>query len=248
MPVGPFSALLKDAQHKSQAFSGLAHMYAKDYETWLALHAQFAADLSAAQAALLESNLDPTGLNDAVAQSLDYSQIDPVQPHLSALQARDAISRVMPDDVRNHWRERLTSLDYLDNQPPATPRGILDISAERLNGSDIDSYLVSKRQEQDAFRHDAITAWDEGNAWGAIEGTYGADLAGFEAWLVQRSRLIGDDNLVQTELLWTLACAALEQITDMPEDYDSAVAMVRSRLAWAVGPLESASLASVLDG
>lgn len=241
------TALLTDAQHKAKAFSGLAHSYAKDYETWLALHAQFAADLAAAQAALLEGGLDPAGLQDVVTQSLELSQIDPVQPHLSALQARDAIARVMPDEVRNNWRERLASLDYLDNQPPATPQGIIAIAAERLNGADIDTYLVSKRQEQDEYRHQAISAWDEGNAWGAIEGTYGADLAGFEAWLVQRSRMIGDDHLVQTELLWTLACAALEQISDMPEDYDAAVATVRSRLAWAVGPAESASLAGALD-
>lgn len=245
--VATLAAMLADANHKSAAYAGLAQSYAREYETWLALHSQFAADLSAARAALLEGGLSPQGLEETVAQSLALSQIDPSQPHLSALQARDAVARVLPDENKPMWRSRLASLDYLSSLPPANPQGLLNITAERLNGADIESYLVGKRQEQEASREAAIESWDAGDSWGAIEGTYAADLACFEGWLVQRSRTIGDDNLVQAELIWTLACAALEQINDMPEDYDAAVAMVRSRLAWAVGPDESAALAYALD-
>lgn len=242
------AALLADSTHKSAAYAGLAKNYAKAHETWLALHCQFASDLAAAQGALIETGLDATAFADSVAASLNFSQIDPSQPHLSALQARDAISRVLPEDRRGAWRDRLFhNLAYLDSLPPASPRGIEKISEDRLKGMSIDEYLAQKRQEQDDFRNKAIEAWDNGDSWGSIEGTYGADLAGFEAWLVERSRSIGDTYLLQAELIWTLACAALEQIPQMPEDYDSAVAMVRSRLAWAVGPQESASLAAALD-
>lgn len=242
------TAILKDADHKAAAYAGLAKTYASDYETWLALHAQFAADVAAARAALAVAGLSPEGLEDAIAQSLNLSQIDPSQPHLSALQSRDAIARVIPEAQKSEWRARLSNLDYLSSLPPANPQGLNTITDERLMGADIDAFLLTKRKEQAEFRDQAILAWDGGDGWGAIEGTYAADLAGFEAWLVQRSRAIGDISLVQAELLWTLACAALEQITDMPDDYDAAIAVIRSRLAWAVGPEESPALVYALDG
>lgn len=245
--MATLDTLIKDAHHKNAAFSGMARNYAQEHETWLALHAQFAADLSAARGTLLVAGLDPHGLSDAVRASLGLSQVDPAQPHLSALQARDAISRVLPSDVATRWRSELSHLDHFEGQPAADPTGISNITLERLNGQEIHAFLVGKRQEQEECRHQAVEAWDAGDVWGAIEGTYGADLACFEAWLVRRSMLIGDDALLQAELLWTLACAALEKIPAIPEDYDAAVATVRSRLSWAVGPQEAPSLAHALD-
>jgi hypothetical protein len=245
--VATVDTFIKDAHHKNAAYSGMAHAYAAKHETWLALHAQFAADLAAAQGALLSDGLDPHGLSEVVRSSLDASQMDPAQPYLSALQARDSISRVLPHDTVGQWRVMLAHLGHFENQPPASPDGIATLTRERLDGQDAQSFLVNKRQEQEECRVQAVEAWDAGDVWGAIEGTYGADLACFEAWLVRRSLLIGDDSLIHAELMWTLACAALEKIPAIPEDYDAAVALVRSRLSWTVGPQEAPSLARALD-
>lgn len=241
-------ALLADAQQKNAALSGLAHSYARQDESWLALHAQCAADLAAMRATLYAGGAQDTEEVDTrISQSLVFTIVDAAEPKEAAQKSRDVIASHLKEDQRIYWQNALHPIDYLARVPAASLQGIRAINAERFPNGDVDEFLRTRRAEQHDRRVEAVAAWDEGNVWGAIDGTYAADLAGFEAWLVQRSRTIKDTEYVQTELLWTLACAALERIPAMPEDYDAAVGLVRSRLAWSVGPLEVQSLAYALD-
>lgn len=136
------------------------------------------------------------------------------------------------------WVDRVTPLGYLhDHDGPVLPAQGDAIRLRRL-GDDIDALACAarRRTEQVEASRQANEALAAGDEWAAFEHMYAADLAAFEAWLLTRSALANDMYLADTELLWTLGVAAIEQISEFPTRFVPAVTMVRSRLAWTVGP------------
>jgi hypothetical protein len=65
-----------------------------------------------------------------------------------------------------------------------------------------------------------------------------ADLASFEAYLVEAATAVGDDSLATVDLRWDIAMSAVAGITDAPEALLDAVHQVRDVLLAAVGPAE----------
>ena len=243
--------LVADAQHKEMAYRGLAKFYALSEETWLALHSQIKADLAAATLVLKE---DPTLVghdnHSALAQRLrDEAPLlsgregDAVEYLISF---RNLFEHLIPEDTRNSWRSRLANIDFMESLPAASVDRVKEMKAARLRGLEAETLVENLYSEADARMEQASGLLSSDNVWDAIVAAYESDLAAFEGWLISRSLLVGDENLVQVEMRWTLAVQALADLPTLPNDFTEATALVRSRLAWVVGPTDARDLSKNL--
>lgn len=237
------------AAQRHASYAGLAQAYAAQQEGWLALHAQAAADLAGAEAAVLRAGADDARLqafrndaHDALAAA-DAPLDDPVR---AAQAFRDAIGSALTHAEAEPWQASLASLDALAEAGPVTEDDGPRVRAARLETMDAGEYVAAWQAAQAQHASDAAAASAAGDPRTAIEASRLADLAGFEAWLICRSAALGDDDLTQCQLLWTLALAAIEAAGELPEDREQAEFVIRSRIAWAVGADEASSLAAAL--
>jgi hypothetical protein len=231
-----------DAAHKERAYSGLARHYGIEIkDSWLALHAQITADLAAGViiGATVFYDLDDEGFS-TLAKTLDVTldgKKGDAGRTLKALR-KDIMSR-LPLEFAEPWVNRLAPLDYLENLPAANPSYIQDCTKLRLAEYNTNDFIQYRYDEADELMDQASENFKIGQEWKAIESAYSSDLSAFEAWLVSKSVLMGDQDLVQTEMRWTLATRALDDIKELPSTFDKALFTVRKRLAWAVGPREA---------
>lgn len=243
--------LVTHAQQKQQAYNGLARIYSHADDTWIAVHAQIAGDLAGADALLYSHGMNVETVQNFhrdVSFVLSGALFKSYFPMNVIEESRRAIARCLPAEVnRASWEEGLQILHFMDLNPVAEHTQMEAVRERRLGDKSPEEYVVERRMEQASKIDEANHAWTDKNAWAAAEAAYSADLAGFEAWLVQRSIALGDTDLVQCELLWGLGCAALEQLESLPSDPLAAIYIIRSRLAWAAGPSEVVGLAGALD-
>lgn len=238
-----------DAQHKERAYRGLALHYALTVgDAWLALHAQVAADLAAATVVGCENPtlVGPDGV-PALAGALQDASVhldgEPGDAEHALAAVRNVIEHALPESSRGAWRARLADIAFLSALPPATPDLVQDMNDDRTQGMDVDDYIQMRYDEADEHMDRAGALRRDGQEWEAIQATYASDLCAFEAWLLARSVNVGDEDCVQAEMRWALAVAALEALTSLPTDVDEASFLVRSRLAWAVGPHDARDFA-----
>jgi hypothetical protein len=237
--------MIVNAQQRHRSYSGLAHAYATHHDGWMATHAQLASDVLAAEIVLLENRGMPEvyQFRDTLTEALQVRSIPLARASDVAEQARGPVGRALPRDLEPIWKDRLNPLDFLYPAGVLFPAQSTSVREERLGSLNEAAFVLSKREEQSASMTTAMDCTDAGDEWGAVEAVYTADLAAFESWLVQRSVTRGDANLIQTELLWALGLAAVQQIAQYPTAPAAAAFMTRSRLAWAVGFEEVRSLA-----
>jgi hypothetical protein len=249
--------IVADAKAKAQAYEGLAERYLRAGETFLALHAQIAADV--ARAVSLGTN-DPMGfargrdghsvLERAIARTsaLPWNRL-PVDanPQDTLEWLRRFISLRLPLGTVRKWRKSLAPADRFAFAAPVDPQLATNFATLRVGQRDPYQWVNAKFRAADLYADRARALLDYGSQRQALRAWFASDLAAFEAWLVSRSLAAGDKLLVQTELRWQLAMAAIEQISSLPEGYEQARTSVRSRLAWAVGPEAAEDLANHLN-
>lgn len=240
-----------DAQHKERAYRGLAKHYAQlphgaaSGDGWLAVHAQLAADLAAAVVvgAPNPTRVGPDGRSALAVTLLDNADLlERATARTVVTDLRNRIEHGLDEAYRSAWRARLASPAYLPEETPTADLAQM-LRDQRLGGMSPAMFADAQFAHADQQMAAARDLLARGKTWPAVEAGYAADLAAFEGWLVARSAAAGDDDLVMTELRWTLAVAALETLEGLPEDLEPASNIVRSRLAWAVGPSDAYDLA-----
>lgn len=235
--------LLIDSMQKKKAFQGLAHTYAREGNSWMAIHSQFISDLFAVEHLLLEQGASTDDFRGVILSAITSNVIDVENARVAVENYRKILRGSLPEEIAQQWETGIAKLDYLN-----TIIGMVDSApariakAGRVGEMSVQDYALGRRREQGEYLANANAMYEAGDMWEAINNMYNADLSGFEAWLVQRSIVLGDEDLVFCDLLWALAVAALEQLTSLPEDPAQAVFIVRSRLAWVVGPREAKDL------
>lgn len=238
-----------DAVHKHQAYTGLAHHYAKTDNVWLALHAQTIADLAAVELVLLDVGAPSETVMAAIQGSLadQGDQIDQASEASAALNLiRDCIAANLPDDLVAPWLDRISESDYLAGSKVAAEQTEQLVLA-RFGGEEASAFIANRYAE--ASRESARIAelHDANESWEAVLAGYTSDLAVFEAWIFERSLRINDLTFAQAEMRWALAVAALEAVTELPDDVENSRFLVRSRLAWTLGPQDAAAFARVVS-
>jgi hypothetical protein len=238
-----------NAEQKAHAFHGLAKSYLKSDEVFLALHAEIASEIASLDKILYNHYEDAYVMDLKKEISYAISDIDFDSNNVEAiiLNVRETIVDHLNFEVREEWNTLLPDVSFFgDSILVEVEEKLRELSESRLENNSVDKFVEYKRSCQAENLEKANNCYDSQEYWNAIECCYNADLDGFEAWLVQRSLTLGDDSLVQCELLWALACATLEQMGSLPEEPVSALNLERSRLAWVAGPEEALSLSEVL--
>ena len=239
-----------DARHKEQAYNGLARHYVESGDAWFALHAQNVADVCVAVALLSENGFEPFHFLESLADGI-AADIDGPTPPVTAVQvldrARTLIAHALPFEVVDQWSDAVTDLPGLELLPRANPAAAALLTQSRLGESGtVEHFIEAKHSIAHAGYIEATEYLQRGDHENAVAVTYIADLAAFEAWVFSRSIEVGDLSFVQAEMRWSLAVAALAGVGELPLDAEDAVALLRSRLAWALGPREAKGFAMTL--
>jgi len=231
-----------DAEHKEKSYRGLAHHYAKNGNTWMAVHAQATADVAALTVALNQR----FNFVDAAAALSDggvKTAGDSSDAKHAVEQFRIFLAERLTEEQRAAWRARLAPLAYLEGLPAISPDWLRETVSARFDELDPADFVSTKMADAVSHMSKATVLLSEGREWEAIEACYESDLNVFEGWLINRSIFVKDTEFVQTEMRWALAVAVLESLSSLPTDFSEAAAVVRSRLVWVVGPNDAEDLA-----
>lgn len=231
--------VMRDAQMKADSFAGLSRRYAASGHSWLALHAQVAADLAAADFAAARTQ--DTAWDRAQVAAEIAALIDETKDSRDvAFDVRAILANALGDAAYDVWGGLVGNLDHLEGFGPADLDAHMDALAQRFSDDTVEVYL-GRLDLACAYMPIAVTASDR------IARQYDKDVSGFEAWLIRRSLANGDTTLTQYDLLWTLGMEAVASIEELPTSPRQARHVVLSRLVWAVGPQEAGRLLDSLE-
>lgn len=237
---------LIDAAQKEVAYRGLAQHYVASGDAWLALHAQVVADLASATLVLeqfeLADAVNLTALEGAFTENTSIAEGKHPESALAGIRATLALA--LPVEVWDVWVARVGTSDLFGELTELSPDGVLELVAARVDGADVNDYIQARFQEATEKSELAREFQASSREWEAVVASYAADVATFEGWLFEHSLQVGDASCIQAEMRWALAVAALESIAQLPTDLVAATAMVRGRLAWALGPIDAPAFAA----
>lgn len=241
----------QDAAQKAAAYAGLARNYLNNGETWMAVHAQTAADLFAAKAVwgfdpsliVEEDGESPFSFHLASAPKGAFAATADAASVVEYI--RSGIEAVLPEEHHTGWRSILGSLDGFVGKPLGSDLLATAFVSARLGDLTAEAFIVARLEEAAECYARAVEAELSDDPHSAIKARHSGDLATFEAWLVQRSMEVNDTALIQTTLRWDLAMSAIEHLGDLPEDPRAAARVIRSRMAWALGPEDAQQFATM---
>lgn len=241
--------LVKDAAQKQSAYHGLSKHYATNGDGWSALHALLISDMSYTTLLLLKSEYDlENQLNEIRAEitkrNTSKSNLSPIK---RANLIREAIHDSLPKEIRKEWKQGLLENAFLSPLKNASPETTKNVTAARFGGLTVEDFCRYKETQAQKALIDSRDRFADGLIWGSVTSEYEGDLAAFETWIFHNAAQTGDTSYVQAEMRWLLAVSALADLTLPDTDPEWAKFLVRSRLAWALGPVDASDFARYLS-
>lgn len=243
---------------KIDVYADLSRSYAAQGEARLALLALWAADVLVLQSLLWESGLgsapDPDAQLAAVGRAVDGSlrhdaaEVEESMTVSSVLQrARTALMSTFDASVHVLLIERFVSPAHLDTLALPTGAAARDARMNRLG--ERSPQELSEDLRVAAADCMAVSAWmaRAGLATDALAQARQADMASFEAYLIEAATAVGDVYLATVDLRWDIAAAAVENLGDVPEDLPQAITQLREVLLDTVGPAEELALRATFE-
>lgn len=238
---------LIEADQKAKAYSGLSRYYASGNDGWLSVHAQIESDLALTKYVLETYNVDVNPVLEEIALIISETSFPSDSASAIVEHIRSAISSVLSEELVSVWREHLTNTEMFTKLEEVSSENALAMAASRMNNQNVEDFVSQRYSEAKEKMENAHEFLANGQEWDAIVSAYSADLASFEGWLFQRSADLGDFSFTQAEMMWSLGMAALEDIEELPSNFNEAVSLVRSRLSWVAGLNESKELAKAFE-
>jgi hypothetical protein len=239
-------------------YAELSRTYAVNGDARLALLALWSADVLVLQSLLWENGLgsapDPDAQLAAVGRAVDSSlravstEDDGANTVTSALQrARTALMSTFDASVHATLIDRFVSPEHLSGLPMPTGSAAQDSRLTRLG--DRSTQELSEDLRVAAADCMAVSAWmaKAGLESDARAQARLADMASFEAYLVEAATAVGDVSLATVDLRWDIAAAAFDHGTDVPSCLAEAVQQLRDVLLRAVGPAEEDALRATFE-
>jgi hypothetical protein len=232
------------------AYATLSGTYAAAGDTRRAVLAACAADICTLQCLLWESGLgqapDPDAQLSTIGAAVQGSLISfaedagPMTARQVVEGARTAMTATFDASVHDLLTERFISLDHLDGLEEAA-RG-----KRRLGSRAPDNLLDDLRTtaaDCTAIAHAMAAASFDADARTQMRM---ADMATFEAYLLQSAIDAGDTTRATVDLRWDLAATRLSEIPAEAEDTDTPVD-IREILLGLVGPAERTLLDATFE-
>lgn len=256
--LSPHHKLHASASASIDVYAELSRTYAAAGEARLALLALWATDVLALQCLLWESGLgsapDPDAELEAVGRAVDTSlrndttEDDGSSTATSALQrARTALMSTFDASVHAMLIERFLSPEHLNGLRLPSRTDARDSRPSRLG--DRSPHELSEDLRVAAADCMAVSTCmaRAGLSDDALAQARLADLASFEAYLVEAATAVGDASLATVDLRFDIAASAVERLTDTPDELPAAVEQVREVLVGAVGPAEADALRATFE-
>jgi hypothetical protein len=250
--------LHENASSSIDVYVELSRTYAAKGDARLALLALWAADVMVLQSLLWESGLgsapDPDAQLAAVGRAVDgslrsiTSEPDGSPTVTSALQcARTAMMSSFDSSVHARLIERFHSPEHLSGLPLPAASAAQDSRLSRQG--DRSSQQLAEDLRVAAADCMAVSTWmaHAGLPADALAQARLADLASFEAYLVEAATAVGDASLATVDLRWDIAASAVDGLTEVPEGLPQAVHQLREVLLGAVGPAEADALLATFE-
>jgi hypothetical protein len=238
----------------------LSHAYAREGDARRAVMAAWAADVKTLQLLLWESGLasapEPDAQMQAVAEAVDAALRGRSQHQQAAMSeaagtvraivegARAALSSAFDESVHALLANRWTPLDHLDGLRIPQPGDARRAVSARLDGRTADQLLTDLRTAAaDCLAVSKVMA-AVGDDKESIRQVTMADIATFEAYLVQTALRVGDTALATVDQRWDIAATRLRigarEVDPTPDE-------VRRVLLSVVGPAEEATLSAAFE-
>lgn len=249
------------AQHKAAqqtSYQGIALVAIESNEAWLGFGAQLATDWLALQFALTNAESD-LSKNEIVEILTDIwvSVENKLQSALEDIKDEAIAVPGLLDSLRQLYSQKLegSSWAYFTElvAPVSTFDGLL-ITKDSLtnhfghlyfNGDSAD-ILIEERMVKAKGLYTEYYALQEVAPQQAFSALYQADLATFEAWLLDNSMTMGDETMLWASIQLALSSEYLKQLHGIPINLDTYHENVRGALIRSVGVESSKSLSEIL--
>jgi hypothetical protein len=243
------------ASRQTQAYADLSRRCAAAGDGRRAALAVWAADVTTLQCLLWESGLgeapDPQAQLAAVGHAVDASlrtyadSVGRATATEVVAGARAALTAAFDASVHALLSERFSSLDHLDGLPPAAAGAADSARESRLGGRSVEQLVDELRAAAADCMAVAGAMARAGLHDDAQDHARKADLASFEAYLLQAATDAGDQGLDTVDLRWELALSVLA--TGDETDDRIPLEDLRERLLAVVTPVEAGALRACLE-
>lgn len=246
--------LHSDTMRKSREYYELSRLYAARGDGYAAVHALWMADMCVVQAVMWERILIASPKPDeqfftiatSVSRALSlHALVGTAQPDAvtTVLAARDGLSQAFDDVAMRLLTKRLSLLDHLVGLPEPDRAGADAVLTRRLGGLSVEALIMRRKLSATHSMNTAAALYRDGRSQDAIRHAYEADMAVYEAYLVEAARAVGDEFLMTVDLRWELAYLQITSLPSLPSDYLEAISLIREKLRGTVSPTE----ADILD-
>jgi hypothetical protein len=239
-------------------YVNLSRAYAARNEARLAVLAQWVADVQVLQSLMWDNGLgsapDPDAQLAAVAGAVDVSLREyattaagPVDLPGAVQGARVALTAAFDASVHDLLNARFTSLEHLVGlAAPAATAGLAARQA-RLGDRTVQELADDLRVAAADSMAVSEALARAGHTADALRQARLADLASFEAYLLEAADAVGETHLSTVDFRWDLAMAAVDDIDLPSEDLYAAVSRLRDVLLEIVGPTEADALSATFE-
>jgi len=253
LDVAGADELHDDATVKIRTYAQLSRTYAAHGDTYLAVMATWAADVYVLQALLWERGLKasahPDGQFFTVGAAVSTALAHYAQAPAATTSARQAVEAAragllaaFDPSVQGLLAAGFIALDHLDALPPVGAGAGEQAAAVRLAGrsaTDLVSELHATAVDCMAVAREMRSA---GRTEDAMRQAYLADMASFEAYLIEAAGVVGDPWLVTVDLRWGAVTEAIAALPGLPADVVEAAGVIREQVTAVLGPVEAARL------
>lgn len=202
-----------------EGYASLSRDYADADDSRLALLAMWTADLHVLQLLLLESGLnraaDPSAqlaaVGEAVNRSLAAISLDDAMLRLLLERSREAMVATFDESVHAMLLNRFLPLDHLGAMRCPTVDSADRAAEQRLEGRTGDQLVAELETAALDCAAVAGAMVVAGDTDGALRQMYQADLASFEAFLLDAAMGSDDVALASVDLSWDLAARAFAE-------------------------------------
>jgi hypothetical protein len=248
-----------DTLARVDTYTALSHRYAQTRDAVSAVASLWAADISTVQMISWErimiASPDPDrqffDVAMTVSRALGVYATTVKDGFATAeevvLASRRGLESAFDESFLTVLHARYAPTTHLAGLPAPTANMCQQAALARLQGMNVREYIQHRKDVAHHAMGEARTLNEAGNIDAAIAQAYQADLAAFEAYLVESAVAVGDQDLMTVGLRWDIAAESIAQMPGLPRDLEGATEAIRTVLAKSVGPVEAERIQQALE-
>lgn len=208
----------------------------------------WAGDVAAAQAVMLDHMIlrrrDPQRRYFAAGLDLAAGLSDIEATDAAALVGalREQLFAAFDADTATEVAGQLPDANFLVGLPAPAIADFDAVAARRLQGLPAREFVARRRREAAEAMVAAHAHHLRGDDAAAITTAYDSDFRSLEAYCVESAVAVADGQLLSVEIRWELVVQAMAEVAGLPEEFSSAVAVVRATMSRALGEPDATRL------